>query len=154
MKRSLGQVIKDMWQLMMQDLRNVWVAIAVFGVYFLIGRKFLYSLCPLIVLTGFPCPGCGLTRATFSILQGNFADAWYLHPFSYVILVFALVFAVRRYLLLKETKSMMKWLVVILIGMLVFYVYRMVRFFPGEAPMSYYYGSMGYRFWQMLQNAI
>lgn len=152
MKRSAGKVIKDGLKLAVQDLKNIWIAIVVFGAYFLVGRKFLYSLCPCIVLTGFPCPGCGLTRATFSILQGHFAEAWYLHPFSYVILLFVLIFAVRRYILLKETKSMMKWLAVIIIGMIVFYVYRMVKFFPGESPMSYYYGSVGYHILEILRN--
>lgn len=37
-------------------------------------------LCPVAVLTGHPCPGCGLTRATFAALHGDFAMAHAFHP--------------------------------------------------------------------------
>lgn len=151
MKRSAGQVIRDAVGTAWKDLKRIWLAIAAFGFYFFMGRKFLYSLCPSVIFTGFPCPACGLTRAAFCILKGNFADAWYLNPFAYVIWLFVLWFGVRRYLLQKETKSFVKWLAVIIVGMIVFYIYRMIRFFPGEPPMSYYYGSYGYRMWQILQ---
>lgn len=36
-------------------------------------------------VTEIPCPGCGMTRACISISQANFADAWYYHPFSFLI---------------------------------------------------------------------
>ncbi len=37
-------------------------------------------VCPVANLTGFPCPGCGLTRATLAACTGHFADALHLHP--------------------------------------------------------------------------
>jgi hypothetical protein len=37
-------------------------------------------LCPTASLFGLPCPGCGLTRATLALLQGQFAQALRLHP--------------------------------------------------------------------------
>ena len=132
-------------------MKRIWPAAAVFGLYFLLGRRFLYSLCPSVIFTGFPCPACGLTRATFCIMRGDFADAWYLNPFAYAIWLLALWFGVRRYILQKETKSLVKWLIVILAGMILFYLYRMIRFFPGEPPMSYYYGSIGYRIVELIR---
>ena len=59
--------------MLLQDLWNIRIAILVFAIYFVIGRKFLYSLCPMVIMTGFPCPGCGLTRAMFMVLRGDFA---------------------------------------------------------------------------------
>lgn len=147
-------VIREAVLAIVRDLKRVWPAIMVFSLYFLVGRRFLYSLCPSVIFTGFPCPGCGLTRATFCILRGRFADAWYLNPFAYAVLVFCICFAVRRYLLHKETKSLVKWMIIILIGMVVFYIYRMIRYFPGEAPMSYYYGSVGYRLWEIIREML
>ena len=44
--------------MLLQDLWNIRIAILVFAIYFVIGRKFLYSLCPMVIMTGFPCPGC------------------------------------------------------------------------------------------------
>jgi hypothetical protein len=37
-------------------------------------------LCPIALLTGHPCPGCGLTRASFAALHGDFVHAHALHP--------------------------------------------------------------------------
>ncbi|WP_375708179.1 DUF2752 domain-containing protein [Lactobacillus delbrueckii] len=30
-------------------------------------------------MTGYLCPGCGMTRAVVAILDGNFAKAWQMH---------------------------------------------------------------------------
>ncbi len=42
-------------------------------------------MCPFAAVTGHPCPGCGLTRATLSIVHGQFAQAFQLHPLSFVV---------------------------------------------------------------------
>ena len=39
----------------------------------------------------------------FSILRGEFLQAWYLHPFIYGIGLLTAVFVIRRYILHKET---------------------------------------------------
>jgi hypothetical protein len=36
--------------------------------------------CPLLAITGHPCPTCGLTRATRLALHGDFAAATRMHP--------------------------------------------------------------------------
>lgn len=38
--------------------------------------------CPTYTVTGLYCPGCGMTRAGMSIIQGDFASAFSHHPFS------------------------------------------------------------------------
>ena len=52
----------------------------------------------------------------------------------------------------KETKSLGKWVLLLCVGLILYYVYRMVRYFPGDAPMSYYYGSVGYRVWEIIRS--
>jgi len=42
-------------------------------------------LCPMAGLLGVPCPGCGLTRATFALLHGDFRRALELHPLAPLI---------------------------------------------------------------------
>ena len=83
-------------------------------------------------------------------LRGEFADAWYLNPFIYGIAFLAAAFVIRRYVLQKEVRSLQKWLILLLAGMLVFYIYRMIRYFPGEPPMSYYPGNLLNRIYQAL----
>jgi hypothetical protein len=39
-------------------------------------------LCPMAAVTGHPCPGCGLTRATLALLGGHVSEAVALHPLS------------------------------------------------------------------------
>ena len=43
-------------------------------------------LCPVRLLTGFPCPACGTTRAIGAISEGRFADALSLNPLGFVVL--------------------------------------------------------------------
>lgn len=50
-------------------------------------------LCPLANLTGWPCPSCGLTRATLALLQGDVAGALALHPLAPLVLLLLSVFA-------------------------------------------------------------
>lgn len=142
---NFSKRIKQAFHLLFKDIWMLRYVIVVLITYILIGKYFLYSVCPVVLFTGFPCPGCGMTRAVFAVLRGNFYLAWKLHPFVYVLGGYVIVFAIRRYLLQKEDKSMIKYLLMIAGAMVVFYLYRMIRFFPGEAPMNYYYGNILYR---------
>lgn len=38
------------------------------------------TVCPVKGLTGFPCPGCGMTRAWAAVLRGELGTAWECHP--------------------------------------------------------------------------
>ncbi|OUP63738.1 DUF2752 domain-containing protein [Sellimonas sp.] len=129
---------RDTWHMIRKDLWNIRIVILVLAIYFTVAWCFLYTSCPLVLVTGFPCPGCGLSRAAFSILRGEFLQAWHLNPFIYAIVALAGAFCIRRYILHKETTSLKKWLLLLLIGMILFYIYRMIRYFPGEPPMSFY----------------
>jgi hypothetical protein len=42
-------------------------------------------LCPTALFFGIPCPGCGLTRATLALLQGDLASALHFHPLVFVL---------------------------------------------------------------------
>ena len=49
--------------------------------------------CPLHLLAGIPCPGCGMTRACLALAQGNPALAWQYHPLSFGLVGLALAAA-------------------------------------------------------------
>lgn len=54
--------------------------------------------CPNRALTGVPCPGCGLTRATFALLSGDLVEALHWHPLVFLLLPLAGFLSVRSML--------------------------------------------------------
>ncbi len=49
------------------------------------------GVCPIRQLLGIPCPGCGMTRAVFSVLRGEFAAALTFHPLVWTLPLIALI---------------------------------------------------------------
>jgi Protein of unknown function (DUF2752) len=54
--------------------------------------------CPFKMLTGWPCPGCGLTHAFCDISQGNLARAWMDNPFGFLFYALAIALLVWPFL--------------------------------------------------------
>lgn len=42
-------------------------------------------------LTDLECPGCGMTRATYAVLHGRFADAFRLNPVGIILFPLAMI---------------------------------------------------------------
>ena len=51
-------------------------------------------LCPFRLLTGLPCPGCGLTRSWVHLVHGGWSEGLSANPFGAVSLVAVLAFVV------------------------------------------------------------
>ena len=55
-----------------------------------------YPRCPLYMLTGWQCPGCGATRALYELLHGNIGAAWaYNQLFVALFPMLVITFAVQ-----------------------------------------------------------
>ena len=84
--------------------------------------------CPILFLTGIPCMGCGITRATVALLKGNLNRAFKYHPLIFLVpLMCFLMFDDRmvdknsRYYKMKEISRY------IIIGLfMVVYVIRVI----------------------------
>jgi len=48
----------------------------------------LHFSCGFKQFTGFPCPGCGLTRAMIDLLHGNFARSFQTNPAGLPVIIF------------------------------------------------------------------
>ncbi len=139
MRRNLRQVVTEGLQLFLKDIMSAKWAIIVIVACFVFLKNFLHSLCPMVLFTGLPCPGCGMTRAGYKVLCLDFAGAWRIHPFIYAVIVLAVVFAVERYIVQSKSMTGFKWCAVAaMTGLIIFYVWRMIHFFPSVEPMTYY----------------
>jgi hypothetical protein len=72
------------------------VAGAVYLFLFEPGKSGFFLPCMFRLLTGFTCPGCGITRALHQVLHGHFINAFTLNPL-FVLLIPFLILAFLRY---------------------------------------------------------
>lgn len=136
---KMKKTLKDGFILLKNDIEKAKWAVIFIIAYFVFGNKFLHSICPMVWITGFPCPACGLTRAGIRLLHLDFKEAWQMHPFIYVFAAGVVIFAWERYIRKKRIGKRFQILcVVCVVLMVIYYVWRMYRYFPDQPPMSYY----------------
>ncbi|WP_461812048.1 DUF2752 domain-containing protein [Faecalimonas sp.] len=105
-------------------------------------KLILHSGCPFVALTGFPCAACGLTRAFVYFIKGEWIQAWNMHPAIFPIIFLSIAFVVQRYFRKSSLKGFEKYVIVLIVGMVVLYIYRFITKFPGNPPMSYYHDNL------------
>ena len=87
MRRSFKKVLSDGMKLFIKDIKSAkWVIIFVIA-YFAFLRNMIFSMCPMVMITGYPCPSCGMTRAGIRLLHLDFEGAWEIHPFIYGVVL-------------------------------------------------------------------
>lgn len=139
MRQTFVSIIQDAFRILWKDIKEAKWAIIFVIAYFVLGKNYLHSLCPMVMITGLPCPGCGLTRAAFRLFQLDFSRAFRIHPFIYPIVFYAGIFGWNRYIWKRRMGFWLKTLMLLLmVSMIVFYIWRMLNYFPGDPPMSYY----------------
>ncbi|MDR1801653.1 MAG: DUF2752 domain-containing protein [Lachnospiraceae bacterium] len=143
---SLKERLAKGFELLKKDVKHMkWAIIAIIA-YFVIIMQFSPYLCPVYTFTGIPCPGCGLTRAGKLLLHGDLDGAFHMHPFIYGVAFILIALFISRYVIQKKNAELFKWLCILLIvGMLGFYIYRMLVFFPDVTPMVYYKDAFLYK---------
>lgn len=104
------------------------------------------ALCPMAVITGIPCPGCGMTRATLAAVHGDFATSFRFHPLGMIIVpLFALYVAAHALSYIRHGVSQVdkvvsgKWidrfLLLLIFTMLAVWIARFFGAFGGPAPV-------------------
>ena len=94
----------------------------------------LFYHCPFDYLLGISCPGCGMTRALFSILLLRFDRAFYYHPGIYLLIPGFLLWALD-YFHLFPLKSKTKK-VLLSIGITALILIYIIRLFFGSDVVS------------------
>ena len=121
------------------------VGVFIYVIYTVVTRLIFGATCPMVLITGLPCPGCGMTRAAVSFILLRFVAAWNYNPCIYLWLLLAIWFCFFRYLLGKKVPAVIPITIVVAIITISVYLYRMMTEFPGEAPMTYMYSNVMYR---------
>lgn len=62
-------------ELLVNDARRLALPVILIAVYCIITQLAFHRVCPFSLITGIPCPGCGLTRAAYCIMNGRFFEA-------------------------------------------------------------------------------
>ncbi|MBE5844745.1 MAG: DUF2752 domain-containing protein [Butyrivibrio sp.] len=104
----------------------------------LLGLNIIFhTTCPVVILTGFPCPGCGLTRAFVSLVIFHPVLAFKYNATFVLWLLFILVLLGNRYVFDGRIKGIKAMLGALLVITIMFYVWRLLHVFPGDVPMVY-----------------
>ncbi|MCU7699666.1 DUF2752 domain-containing protein [Enterococcus gallinarum] len=93
-------------------------------------------MCPFKLLTGVPCPGCGMTRAYLHLLKVTYKALFIFihflaHSFASVTCHFLEKPMVQR---INQNRYFWLGLMIAVLGV---YGYRMWHFFPDQAPMDF-----------------
>lgn len=68
------------------------------------------SLCPFKMLTGFPCPGCGITKSMVFFYEGNLLKSVYYHLLGPIVIAFCiLTIVVLTTELITQKEYFNKW---------------------------------------------
>ncbi len=115
-----------------KDLYNLRYAVLGIAVYYVIVHILFGQFCPMMIALHLPCPGCGMTRALMLVLTGHLQEAWRLQPLVFGWIFLAVLFAVNRYILDRKPKILTYLLVVLLLGAILLYLFRIKTGFPIE----------------------
>lgn len=101
----------------------------------------LYIPCPIHLITGLHCPGCGITRCIVSIIKLEFYQAFRYNPLIFILLPFLISYVLYKiyiWILYKEdrlTNKLSDYPMYILIVILISYgILRNISYFSWLAP--------------------
>lgn len=129
--------MKEIWKRIRQDVEEYWVSALVLALYTILVNVIFHAFCPMVIVFGIPCPGCGLTRAVTYLLSGQILQSLYINPMGIPIACILIYFFWNRYIIGKKAKGIIPLTVVAIILLLVLYFWRMYNFFPNRIPYVY-----------------
>ena len=84
---------------------------------------YLFFGCPIRLVCGVCCPGCGMTRAVLALLRLDPAAAWHFHPLVFLMPVAVVIFLLRKRL---SNKALYCIAGCFLLVFLAVYIYRLL----------------------------
>lgn len=102
------------------------------GIVLILFLLLLFYKCPIQSVTGLPCPGCNMKTSLYYLLQFKFSESLYYHALL-IPTIFLIVCILFNY---KNQERIKRLLIIWAILMIVYYIYRMLVYFP-NSPMVY-----------------
>ena len=102
------------------------------GIVLILFLLLLFYKCPIQSVTGLPCPGCNMKTSLYYLLQFKFSLSLYYHA----LLIPTIVVFVSILFNHKNQERIKKLLMIWAILMILYYIYRMIVYFP-NSPMVY-----------------
>ena len=105
--------------------------------------------CPIKVMTGVSCAGCGMTRAWIALLQLHWREAYEYHPLFWLPIVFVVVLILKQY---GHETLFRRTVVVLVVLFCIVYVMRMLD--PSDnivvfRPKDGYFYRIGMKFYHL-----
>ena len=99
-------------------------------------------------LSGFPCPGCGSSRAAAALFHGNIKQALDYHPLIFVSLGLPVIFIITYIFRLNilKFKAVNILLFIIFLVYIAVFIVRLILYYPDTEPMTYLESSFLGRF--------
>lgn len=115
-----------------KDLRRIRLPLFLAVLYFA-GTKVLFGeTCPFRLLTGFPCPGCGLTRAGLLVISGHWDTAAKMNLSIFLWIPYLVYLFFAQYFFPRLKDFAMVLLIIVCIFTIVYYIVRLALLLSGE----------------------
>ena len=102
------------------------------GIVLILFLLLLFYKCPIQSVTGLPCPGCNMKTSLYYLLHFKFTLSFYYHALLIPTFIVFVVVLIN----LNKPERIKKLLIIWAIFMIVYYIYRMIVYFP-NSPMMY-----------------
>lgn len=120
-----------------QDIKDLWPTVLALSVYTIFVNLMFHAFCPMLLITGIPCPGCGMSRALLLLLMGHPAESVKMHPLAPLVLVIIIYFGWNRYIIGRRSKMVPLFIGIGVVMLVICYLIRMYYLFPENQPLLY-----------------
>lgn len=107
--------------------------------------------CLIKLITGFPCPSCGITRSYKALFHLNFSEAWNYNPLYWFIPPVILFILLSDKPLFNNAKIQLLFFIFVFTIIISIYIYRMIILFPDTPPMDYDKNSLLYILYEKIR---
>lgn len=130
--------VREVLNRIRKDLKGFCLVAVLFLALYVIIHYLFDAFCPMLVVTGIPCAGCGLTRAALYLLKGQVIRAANINPTIFPMIAFLLYCGYFRYVRGTEIKGLKYALMLLAAFAMIIYVKGMYQNFPDQAPYAYH----------------